>query len=73
MVKVFVPQEYLKNINETNSSNWPKPSEFWLNRPDSWMAKDLAMITVDGNTWARWNSPIRDSKDVSAGKHLLKG
>ncbi len=72
MVKVFVPQDYLNKINQTNSSNWPKPSEFWLHRPDSWMAKDLAMITVDGATWAKWNAPIRDSKDISAGKQLLK-
>jgi len=74
MVKVFVPQDYLNKINETNSNNWPRPSEFWLSKPDSWMAKDLAMVTIDGETWARWNSRLNDGKNSHpTTQQLLKG
>lgn len=73
MIKVFVPAEYLTQINNSNASNWPKPSEYWVSKPDSWMARDLAIINVDGDTWARWNSSkISDNKDYP-GRQLLHG
>ena len=51
-----------------SDGNPPRPSEFWLNRPDSWMAADLATISVSPKTWDAWNKINEQTK----GKQLLK-
>jgi hypothetical protein len=75
MITVFVPKTYITS-GPTNKypmldsdGNPPRPSEFWLTRPDSWMAADLATISVSPKTWDAWNKINEQTK----GKQLLKG
>ena len=70
MITVYVPATYLQEMTYSGGKFLHKPSEFWLSRPDSWMTKDLATITVSPETWASWNGKITDGK-VST-KQLLK-
>lgn len=67
MITVYVPQEYLTNL--VSPHHLPKPSSFWLAKPDGWDSKNLATITISSDIWARWNSPI---KEHVGGKQLLK-
>ncbi len=74
MITVFVPKTYITggfiNSNMLDSDgNPPRPSEFWLNRPDSWMTADLATISVSPKTWDAWNKINEQTKS----KQLLKG
>ncbi len=72
MITVFVPKTYVTQgySNMVDSAGIPvKPSEFWLSRPDSWVAQDLATISVSPKTWDAWNK-INDVK-VHNGKQLL--
>ena len=72
MITVFVPKTYITHgyVNMLDSEgNSPRPSEFWLNRPDSWMAQDLATISISPKTWDAWNKINEQTK----GKQLLKG
>jgi hypothetical protein len=70
MITVYVPVTYLQQMAHSGGQFLHQPSEFWLTRPDGWMAKDLATITVSPETWASWNRNINDSKMSS--KQLLK-
>lgn len=70
MITVYVPITYLKNISQFEGDTLPKPSEFWLTRPDTWMSSELGTISVSPQTWASWNHKINDSKTSS--KQLLK-
>jgi hypothetical protein len=69
MITVFVPKTYINSLNE--SGELPRPSDFWLSRPDSWMASDLATISVSPETWSKWTR-VADHKN-NDGKQLLKG
>lgn len=70
MIQVYVPKTYLNTFN-INVEDLPKPSEFWLSKPDSWMANDLAVINISPQLWAKWNSGnIQDS--YQSRKQLLK-
>lgn len=70
MIQVYVPKTYLNTFN-TNVEDLPKPSEYWLSKPDSWMAHELAVINVSPQLWAKWNSGnIQDS--YQSRKQLLK-
>ena len=70
MITVYVPVTYLKEISIKTETGWPRPSQFWLSKPDSWMSKDIGTITVTLETWQAWNKTITDSK--SSSKQLLK-
>lgn len=70
MITVYVPKSYLTETSTFNGE-LPKPSEFWLSRPDTWMTQDLATISVSAETWSKWNK-ITDNKVIN-GKQLLKG
>ena len=70
MITVYVPITYLEKLGRHTGNNLPQPTEFWLTRPDTWMAKDIGTVNITPETWASWNRNINDSKISS--KQLLK-